>query len=320
LITSRPASPRSLVALAMTGFVLACGSSGSNGAPGGSKGPLELAGIGDSIMQAVDAEPGLPFGDQVELSFARGSDGRVDSLFSRYQALGYLVGRSGFVSQSGAEMVGAGSIPNALGQAQSICNRSTKPDRIALMLGGNDICNRSSFAALYPVQSFRDALKSALDTLGQPSCGLPAGARVHVLSMPRVDLLRAAGLQQGTGYGGNSCQTIWSFGSICTVVTGETQQSVLDQIGATIDAYNDGIRAEVEAADALYGGTGIRFTTDWQGPMPAHANTSVGTVTFGASDLSDVDCFHPSVSGQGRLACIAWESWEPETPNVAGCF
>ncbi len=303
-----PRLPRALAtAAALAALTLACGSPAS---PPAGPPAVRLSGIGDSIMQGYDAGGcGVPFcGEQPDYSFAQGTQPAVNSLYSRYLALGLLAQGEQFVSVSGAEMVN-----DALAQAQAVCALAQRPDRVVFLLGGNDVCNRPSLAGLYPLSTFRAALKAALDTLGAPACGLPAGSWVHVLSMPRVDRLRAAGLAKDALY----CQFVWSAAGICSIVTQETQQSVLDQIGAAIDAYNGGIALEVAAAALAHGGlAGVHFTTDWVGTT---ANTSVGTYFFGAADVSGIDCFHPSIEGQRRLACIAWETWELGSRNVAAC-
>jgi len=272
--------------------------------------------MGDSIMQGFDASVGSGVGDQPSFSFAQGTDAGVNSVYSRYLARGLPAGAKDFASKTGAEMVN-----DALSQAQAICAMATKPDRIVLLLGGNDVCGRGTVANLYPVATFRSALKAALDALAAPACGLRAGSWVHVLSMPRVDQLRAAGLAKDAASGTNWCQTIYTKVNFCTIVTRETNQAVLVQIGQAIDAYNAGLAQEVAAADAAHGGlAGVHFTTDWKGPMATNPGTSVGSYTFGAGDVSDVDCFHPSTTGQRRLACIAWETWEHGTGNVAACL
>lgn len=307
MVVPVPAGLRRPGAAALATLALACG--GSPPPPGGPP-AFELSGIGDSIMQGYDAGGcGLPYcGEEPDYSFAQGTQQTVSSVYSRYRALGLLAGGERFVSASGAEMV-----KDALAQAEAICALVPRPDRIVLLLGGNDVCNRTSLADMYPVATFSAALRSALDALGAPACGLPAGSWVHVLSMPRVDQLRAAGLEKNALY----CQAVWSAANICSIVTQETQQSVLDQIGAVIDAYNGGIADEVAAADAAHGGlAGVHFTTDWVGTAP---DTSVGSYFFGAADVSDIDCFHPSIQGQRRLACIAWETWELGSRDVAAC-
>jgi len=306
-----PRPPRALAtAAALAALTLACGGSPAQ-QPGGPP-AFKLSGIGDSMMQGANASA---LGEQPHNSFAQGTSPSVNSIFSRYQALGLLAGGKEFVSVSGAQMVGGTS--NAAVQAGRICQQAVKPDRIVLLLGANDVCNRPTVADLHPVDTFRAALKEALDALGAPACGLPAGGRVHVLSVPRVDRLRAAGLAKDAIWGLPVCQALWSIISICTIVTRETDPAVLAQVGARIDAYNDALAAEVADADAAHGGlAGVHFTTDWVGTTPG---TSAGTYAFGPADVSDVDCFHPSVAAQRKLACIAWETWELGSRNVAAC-
>jgi hypothetical protein len=275
----------SSLALPAAAALWAAGCGPAETAPGQRSSPAKLSGIGDSISQGFDA---TCCGELPHLGFGQGTDPAVASVYSRYRAIGALPQGKEFASRSGAEMVN-----DALPQA------------------------RASVGSLYPVATFRSALRAALAALGDPACGLRAGSWVHVLSMPRVDLLRAAGL----GKGGVQCEAIWTLASICRVVTAQPDPAVLAQIGAAVDAYNDGIAAEVVDADAANGGLlGVHFTTDWRGPRATHPDSSVGTHAFGPSDVSDVDCFHPSVAGQRKLACVAWETWELGTGDVAGCL
>ena len=164
--------------------------------------------------------------------------------------------------------------------------------------------------------------RGALDALAAPACGLRKGSWVHVLSMPRVDKLQAAGLAKDAAAGNHFCRDIvWPLTHFCSIVTTAPDQATLDQIGQTIDQYNAALAQEVAAADAANGGlAGVHFTTDWKGPYSTNPNTSVGTYVFLAADVSDIDCFHPSATGQRRIACIGGETWEHGTGNVAACL
>jgi lysophospholipase L1-like esterase len=301
-LTNRIALPLCLA------VALACGGGGGTPPPP----PIgKLSGIGDSIMQGVDADPGS-FGEQEQYSFAQGTDPAVNSLFTRYGSPAQE-----FVSVSGAEMIGGQH--SAVAQAQVICAQTVKPDRIVILLGGNDVCNSAGVDYLPSAVEFGEALRSALDTLGGPDCGLPTGASVHVLSMMRVNLLKAAGLAKDAAAGNTYCQALWQLaaGQICGIVTLYSDEAALGRIQTRIDEYNQEVAAEMSAADLIYGTEGrVHFSTDWKGTT---ANTSIGTFTFGADDLSSTDCFHPSVEGQRKLACAAWESWEG-TGDVSACL
>jgi lysophospholipase L1-like esterase len=266
--------------------------------------PRKLAGIGDSISQGFSAN-NLP-GDHPDQAFGQGTDSAVNSLYSRYltQFPGFT---KQFQSVTGAEMVGGTN--SAAAQAQRVCMQTQKPDRVYILLGGNDVCNRDSNAAdatanMYSVMTYRNALKAALDTLA--GCLAP-GSQVLVLSMPRVDFLYDAGNAKNTIV----CNSVWFTASVCRIVTGESSATRRAQIGARVDQYNFGLREEVRAADVRHSARGVRFLTDWQGPMSSRPATSVGTYRFTKDDIALDDCFHPYYNtGQKRLACAAWEASE----------
>lgn len=266
--------------------------------------PQKLAGIGDSISQGFSAN-NFP-GDHPSYGFGQGTDSGVNSLYLRYKAK-FPAFTKEFVSVSGAEMVGGGN--NAAAQAARICAQASRPNRVLIELGGNDVCSRDSGTAadatsnLYSVTTYRNGLKAALELLG--GC-LPSGSQVLVMSMPRVDYLYEAGNAKNAFL----CNTVWTLAGVCRVVTAEGNAARRRQIGARVDAYNDGIAAEVGAADARYAGK-VHFVTDWQGSLTSNPNTSVGSYKFGAGDINTVDCFHPHKdTGQKKLACDAWEASE----------
>jgi hypothetical protein len=290
----------------------ACGGGGdqSDGdSPGGlGPGDLKLSGIGDSIMQGFDAAPcalGICF-DEPQYSFAQGTAAEVNSLFQRFGAT-----EREFVSVTGAEMV-VGS-DNAKAQADRICQQKTRPNRVVMLLGANDICASGSVAEIPTSAEFGAALNDALSVLASPACALEKGTNVHVLSVPRVDELYAAGLAKA----GVNCNKIWSLFDICSLATVSPTEETLQGIATMVTAYNQVILATVtNLQSSLDPSRELSFSTDYVDATP---NTSFGTYEFLPSDLSDIDCFHPSVQGQRKLACLAWESWQG-TGLTADCL
>lgn len=276
--------------------------------PGAASAQTKLSGIGDSISQGYDANCPSFFicGDQPAYAFGQGSNAPLpNSIYLRSH-----IPTVQFVSVSGAEMVGGTN--NAAAQATNLCAQATLPDRVVLLLGGNDVCNRSSTSTMYSTTTFGNALGAALDTLA--AC-LPPLAQVHVLSVPRVDYLYDAGVQA-------RCTSKWClaglFGGTCTCAL-VTQGTSADRVaaGQQIDAYNQELANRVASANTAYqAAKQITFSTDWRGALP---NTSVGTYAFQGSDLAQSDCFHPNYSsGQCKLACIGWTSWNGL--DRTGCF
>jgi hypothetical protein len=219
-------------------------------------------------------------------------------------------------SVSGAELVGGND--SLAAQAQRICAQSTKADRVMVLLGGNDVCNRGRGGTdptenMYSLDTWVNALRAGLDQLA--AC-LPDGARVDVLSMPRVDYLYDAGHTKGPW----CVNVVWPLASICRIVTAEDDAGRRAQIGARIDQYNDATRTEVESYTGNTNGKNPRkllFMTDWRGPSATP--NSVGTFRFSDTDINNTDCFHPDVAGQTKLACVAWGSGPDGDGNVAKC-
>jgi lysophospholipase L1-like esterase len=280
--------------------------------------PSKQANAGDSISQAFGAN-GFP-GDRPHLSWVQGTDWRVDSTASRYAET-----IAGFTQEAesvtGAELVGGDD--NFAAQAARICAQPTKPNRVRVLLGGNDVCNRprsstaNAAANLYSVTTWTQALRAGLDQLA--AC-LPPRALVQVLSMPRVDGLYEAGISKSAWCSWG----IWPLAGVCRIVTAETSASRRAQIGARIDAYNNALAADVAAYATNANGRnarGVGFVTDWVGSMASgKSRTSIGTYSFTSADINGVDCFHPNIEGQARIACVAWATSPDGKGPVAGCF
>ncbi|MBX3226732.1 MAG: hypothetical protein KIT84_39070 [Labilithrix sp.] len=280
--------------------------------------PTKQANAGDSISQGFGAN-GWP-GDHEDLSWVQGTDSRVSSTADRLARM-----QSGFTEESesvtGAEMVGGDdSFP---AQAARICAQRVKPTRVRVLLGANDVCNRpksnsgDAAANMYSVGTYTNALRAGLNQLAQ--C-LPAKSVVQVLSVPRVDALYEAGHDKSYW-----CHWgIWPIAGICRIVTGESNASRRAQVGARVDQYNDAIAAEMRAYNSNSNGKnpkGHAFVTDWVGSIAAgKKNTSIGTFKFTENDINGVDCFHPNVKGQGRLACLAWAKSPDGAGPYASCF
>jgi lysophospholipase L1-like esterase len=304
---------RAIPAVAMGSFLFVNSATATVWAP-----PSKQSNAGDSISQGFGAN-GWP-GDHPDLSWVQGSDDRVSSTASRYAAT-----QPGFTQEpesvSGAEMVGGND--NFAAQAARICAQEPKPTRVRVLLGGNDVCNRprsgsaDAAANLYSVTTWTNALRAGMDQLA--AC-LPPKSVVQILSVPRVDGLYQAGHDKSLW-----CHWgVWPLAGVCRVVTAEGDPARRAQIGARIDQYNDALAAEVHAYATNANGKnprGVGFITDWVGSIAAgHENTSIGTYRFGAEDINGVDCFHPNIDGQRKLACLAWAKGPEGNGGYVSCF
>jgi len=269
-------------------------------------------GGGDSIMRGYNASCtrndlwGLltcaSGGDQDQNSFMDGSSSSVLSLVDRYVQLDPLFSGDKDASASGSEMVDQAK-NNFATQAAAIVNSATQPTRVFIELGGNDICNRATVNDLYPVETWEAAVEQGLNTLVN---GLPDGSTVMMVSVPRVQDLRAVGILKQQSTSNVDCEAIWDSASICRIATANSSDlsTRLAAIEARQTAYNEALVALAGAYNAVAGTTGVEVVTDYD---PA-VDESVGSYRFQTGDINGGDCFHPSIQGQNKLSEVIWNN------------
>jgi lysophospholipase L1-like esterase len=139
---------------------------------------------------------------------------------------------------------------------------------VVVLFGANDVC------AGTPAREFAAELARGAEALA------PLGAEVLVASVPDVTQLVAL-------YGENeTARTVWAAYDICPRVLAPGAD--LGASRALVAAYHDALRAEAEARGWRWDGGAVR------------------DVAYEAGDVSTVDYFHPSLSGQARLAEATW--------------
>jgi hypothetical protein len=103
---------------------------------------------------------------------------------------------------------------------------------------------------------------------------------VIVSSLARVSNLYNVGKNDGW------CNFIWNIGNICRVVTSGNQDYI-----AQADQRTQEFNTVLGFFAGFYGYTYVPEIFDTE---------------FTLDDLSDFDCFHPSVSGQNKIADTIW--------------
>jgi lysophospholipase L1-like esterase len=300
-------------AILVSGFVLAAKPGGGGG---GTTWTVRLLAAGDSITMGYNATctANTSFldafcfggGDQPENSYFDGTSSAVVSLADKFIAAGASTTYSKAGSKSGSELVGGTN--NFATQAAAIVSAAgRKPVQVKVLLGGNDICNRTSTATMYSEQTWTSALQAGLNTLTQR---LPDGSSVVLVGVPRVQDLYAAGLAKSSSR--VDCPAFWDSYDVCEIATvdklmgGETLAQRLPQIAARQQAYNTILLQQAAAYNAQAASTRVEVVAETDG------NTSVlpevGNYTFSATEINGGDCFHPSISGQNRLSTIVWDN------------
>ena len=239
--------------------------------------PSSMASIGDSITRAADVC--CWYGDHPANSWSTGGaswDG-IASHYERLRALNpNIAGHNYNDAKSGARM------SDAPAQAQLAVTQHA--GYVTILMGANDACT-SSPATMTPVDTFRSQFRQTLQTL---DAGLPGSSRIFVASIPDVyhlwqiyhtDLLASL---------------VWQTAGICQslLATNRTEvdrQAVRDRVVA----FNTVLQQE--CADLAK----CRFD-----------DNTVFNYQFARSQVSPLDYFHPSLSGQAALSHQTWPlSW-----------
>ena len=239
--------------------------------------PASIASIGDSITRAFDVC--CWYGDHPAQSWSTGNlpfDG-ISSHYERLLGLNpAIAGHNHNDARTGARM------RDAQGQAQTAVSQHAQ--YVTIELGANDACT-SSRSTMTSVADFRTQFAATMNAL---AAGLPPGAHVFVGSIPNVYRLWQL------FHGNAAAQLVWFGARICQSMLSVTNTEADRQaVVARITAFN-GVLADVCGRYAF-----CRYD-----------GGAVFDYSFTSGQVSKLDYFHPSISGQAALATITWQrSW-----------
>jgi lysophospholipase L1-like esterase len=239
--------------------------------------PGSIAGIGDSITVATDVC--CWYGDHPAQSWATGG-GAFDGIRSHYERIRALKpsinGHNDNDARSGARM------RDAHGQAKTAVTQGA--GYVTILMGANDVCTGSP-STMTRVSDFRAQFTATMSVLVS---GLPAGSHVFVSSIPNVYQLWQLFRNNATA------QFVWSVAQICqSMLSPSNTEQDRQAVVAREQAFND-VLAQVCG----------------QYPMCRFDDYAVFNYRFSASQVSRLDYFHPSLTGQAALASVTWQrSW-----------
>jgi lysophospholipase L1-like esterase len=239
--------------------------------------PTSIAAIGDSITRATDVC--CWYGDHPRHSWSTGG-APFDGIRSHYERIRAgepaIAGRNYNDARAGAKM------RDAPAQAQAAVGQQAR--YVTILMGANDVCT-SSRATMTSVADFRAQFSATMDILAD---GLPTGSVVFVSSIPNVyrlwELFR----------GDPIARLVWSTARICRSMLSSSNTEADRQAVLAHEQALNGVLAEVCGRYEL-----CRFD-----------GYAVFQYRFAASQVSKLDYFHPSLSGQAALAQVTWAaSW-----------
>lgn len=240
--------------------------------------PSSMAAVGDSITQAASSAGSLG-ADAPQNSWATGWS---TSVHSHAERLGLPTTTAHNLSVSGAK------VGNLRAQMVNVAGLTPDPGYLTVLIGGNDLCT-DTVESMTSESAFEIAFKDAMSTLYAQS----SGTYVYVVSIP--DVYQLWKLFKGNFW----ARFIWSSADIC--------QSLLANPTSTKKVDEDrrlAVRARNQAYNAIM--ASICDSESFRSRC-RHDQGAVFNTELVASDVAG-DYFHPSASGQNRLAQRSWEA------------
>jgi lysophospholipase L1-like esterase len=242
--------------------------------------PNSMAAIGDSITRAYDVC--CFYGDHPGQSWSTGYTS-YDGIASHYERIkrvnSAITGHAYNDAVTGAKMAAAQT------QATQAVNQHAR--YVTILLGANDLCT-SSPDTMTAVETFGSQFQSAMTTL----MAQDPQPYVFVSSIPNIYQLWQV------LHTNSLARWVWATAHICQSMLGASRtEAERQQVVEREQAFNK-ILAE---------GCGLYARCRWDGG-------AVYAYAFSASQVSKLDYFHPSLSGQASLARVTWSaSWWPST-------
>jgi lysophospholipase L1-like esterase len=284
----RPAIVVTLAAVALSILAGPNAFAGKPGSGGGGTGsgvalPNSIASTGDSITRAYDTTSnGCFLSDCTQYSWSTGTAGTssVNSHYLRILAANSAVRGNVFNdAKTGAKMV------DLDGQVRTAASQGVQ--YLTVLMGANDVCT-SSASTMTPTATFQSQFQTSLNDFfaADPT------AHVFVSSIPNVYQLWSLEHTNSTA------RTEWSWFGICQSMLADSNTEADRQAVVTQEQSDNSALATVCAQFA---------NCKWD-------NLATYNYAFKTSDISTIDYFHPSISGQNTLAGITWgASYWPTT-------
>jgi lysophospholipase L1-like esterase len=275
---------RAVVALSalMISFALLAGTAEAT------KVPRVMAALGDSITRGFNTSgPGCPTGPSLDCpqnSWATGTNPEVDSVRERLDAISPQPLTAYNDAVSGARAI------NLVSQAQAAAAQD--PDFVLVEIGANDAC---ALPSPTPTATFREQVREAFEVL------VSANKQVYIqlMSIPDINNLRTIFTEPpdpnaiGRWQAFHVCQGLLAE----PLSTAPADEERREAFRAQVIAYNEAL-AEVCAEFK-------RCIWDDEAVFESGFTTAdVATV----ANTPTADYFHPSVSGQAKLAAAAWST------------
>ncbi len=245
--------------------------------------PTSMAALGDSITIAYDIKSLLRA--DPSYSWSTGTQAAVNSVYSRLEARDTT---TPLIARANHAVSGA-KIGDLAGQAGKV---ATGTDLVTVLMGANDACT-STESGMTTVAAFGARADAALAAVAARGVD-----QIVVASIPDVHKLWEVGSKS------SSARFVWGLYKIC--------QSMLKNPSSTQPAdvtRRANVRDRVVAFNGELARACAWITTSSPTTACRFDGNAVFNTSFALADISKVDYFHPSASGQALLAAATYSAF-----------
>lgn len=154
------------------------------------------------------------------------------------------------------------------------------PQIATLLIGANDVCNWSEDYA-EARRIFASDIRQSIELLITKN----PDVRILMAPIPNVGRLYELGSTHG-------CQALWNITGSCSSLLG----------GERTPAERQAFMGRLNALNGTLEDVAASF------PQEVHFAAAIAEIPFEWEHVSRIDCFHPSVAGQGFLSQTVWNS------------
>jgi lysophospholipase L1-like esterase len=238
--------------------------------------PRSMASTGDSITRAYN-DCLLPYVDCPSASWSTGTSTAVNSQYLRLRAL-----NSAITGHAHNDASGGAKMAQLNGQMSTAV--SQRVQYVTVLMGGNDVCT-STLSGMTSVSTFQAQFTAAMQTI---TTGLPR-AKVFVASIPNIYHLWEIFKDNF------AARTVWSLFGVCQSLLADPLSTDPDDV-----ARRQAVYQRVAAFNTVLGQVCAQYQ------KCRFDGNAVFDATFTTADITARDFFHPSVSGQAKLAAVTW--------------
>ncbi len=245
---------------------------------------FRIGALGDSISRGMSIASVAQ--EDVPLNWSTGRSlpgSHLNLLAGLFQQYGWSVTIDDYnLAVSGDTVLGASSM--LAGQAAQLA--LLNPHYVTLEIGANDVC-QGNLASAGASSAFKAGIVSVLNTL------------VHASKPPAVIAVA-------------SIPNIWALQQIPSLANAQ-----LCQLAWQTVCPNFSVGASAFLAQWMIGNQAIADAVAAVGGNVAYDNGAVSNTVFSAGDVA-LDCFHPSQSGQTKLAQTVWSTVSAKVVSYLG--